>query len=147
MSSGLFVQINILDEARGRIVSFFATSAPKLMYSIKAFIRRIVDISRSGKPRLPVNDEADVPRLQHCPPENRCKHIHLCKQKGPSSVPWLEHMHICYSGEEQENRDKHTNYDTFFSMLRKNFNSTRNLKEKLLFRLKQIDFVRVTIPL
>ena len=55
-------------------------------------------------------------------------------------------MHVCYSGEERDGRDLHTNYDAiFFTKLRKNFDKTRSFGEKLLFRLKQIDFVKVTL--
>ena len=146
MCSGLSMQVNILDEAKGRIVAFFTTSTTSIIYSIKALnplIRQIFEVLGSRERLLPVTNNSDVPRP--CPPEKRCKHIHLCKQQGPSSVPRLEHMHVCHSGEERENEDRHANYDNiFFSTLRRNFNYTRSLNEKLLFRLKQIDFVKVT---
>jgi hypothetical protein len=139
------MQVNILDEARGRIVAFFTPSTPSIIYSIKDLIGQILEVLGSKESQLLVTIDSYVQRPEDCPPGKRCKHIHLCKQQGPSSVPRLEHMHVFYSGEERENEDKHTNYDNiFFSTLRRDFNHTRSLNEKLLFRLKQIDFVKVT---
>lgn len=75
-----------------------------------------------------------------CLPTRKCRWLHMCFKKRPYATK-LEPLHVCQDEQKNEYTDA-----TFFQALRKAYYAHRTWKEKLLFKLKRIEFVEVGIP-
>jgi hypothetical protein len=72
-----------------------------------------------------------------CLPAPTCRWLHLCLKKRPYATK-LAPLHICKDDDQKELTDV-----TFFSALRKAYYSQRTWRDKILFKLRKIDFVEV----
>ncbi|PMD20363.1 hypothetical protein NA56DRAFT_179615 [Hyaloscypha hepaticicola] len=70
-----------------------------------------------------------------CLPSQRCRWLHMCLKK-PSYATKLEPLHVCKDEEEKDFTDA-----TFFRVLRRAYFGSKSLQEKLLFKLRKIEFV------
>jgi hypothetical protein len=73
-----------------------------------------------------------------CLPSPRCRWLHMCLKKPPYATK-LEPLHVC-KDEEKDFTDA-----TFFRALRRAYFGSKSLRERLLFKLKKIEFVEVRL--
>ena len=74
-----------------------------------------------------------------CLPSPRCRWLHMCLKKPPYATK-LEPLHVCKDEEEKDFTDA-----TFFRALRRAYFGSKSLRERLLFKLKKIEFVEVRL--
>jgi hypothetical protein len=72
-----------------------------------------------------------------CLPTQKCRWLHMCLKKRPYATK-LTPLHVCKDNDQKEFNDA-----TFFQSLRKAYYKQRSWTEKLLFKLKKIEFVEV----
>jgi hypothetical protein len=74
-----------------------------------------------------------------CLPRKRCRWLHMCLKKQTYATK-LEPLHVCRDEEEKDFTDA-----TFFRALRRAYFGSKNLRERLLFKLSKIEFVEVRL--
>jgi hypothetical protein len=96
-------------------------------------------ISSLRSPTLPVfSKPSSVKSIpMQCLPSQRCRWLHMCLKKPPYATK-LEPLHVCKDEEEKEFTDA-----SFFRALRRAYFGSRSWRERLLFKLKKIEFVEV----
>ena len=72
-----------------------------------------------------------------CLPANKCRWLHICLKKPPYATK-LEPLHVCKDKEKKDYTDA-----SFFKALRLAYYKQRSWTEKMLFKLKRIEFVEV----
>ncbi|PMD58343.1 uncharacterized protein K444DRAFT_430978 [Hyaloscypha bicolor E] len=70
-----------------------------------------------------------------CLPSTKCRWLHMCLKKPPYATK-LEPLHVCKDDEENDFTDA-----TFFQALRRAYFGSKRWRERLLFKLKKIEFV------
>jgi hypothetical protein len=74
-----------------------------------------------------------------CPSDQKCKYLHLCLSERESLVTKLDYMHICRHDPSEESDV------VFFKKMRSRYIANRGFMRRFLWRLKQIDFVEVSL--
>jgi hypothetical protein len=74
-----------------------------------------------------------------CLPSPKCRWLHMCLNKPPYATK-LEPLHVCKDDGENDFTDA-----TFFQALRQAYFGSKRWKERLLFKLKKIEFVEVLL--
>lgn len=104
------------------------------------FIGGLRRISRLRPSTLPIFntkpspvDSIALPSL----PSQRCRWLHMCLKKPPYATK-LEPLHVCKDEEEKDSTDA-----TFFRALTRAYFGSKSLRERLLYKLKKIEFVEV----
>jgi hypothetical protein len=72
-----------------------------------------------------------------CLPSPKCRWLHMCLNKPPYATK-LEPLHVCKDDGENDFTDA-----TFFRALRRAYFGSKRWSERLLFKLKKIEFVEV----
>jgi hypothetical protein len=72
-----------------------------------------------------------------CLPPRSCHWLHLCLKKRPYATE-LKPLHVCKDDNQNDFTDA-----TFFQVLRIAYSKQRTWKEKLIFKLRRIEFVKV----
>lgn len=98
--------------------------------------KRVYRLKSATYPSFSTSDSNTSIALS-CLPTRQCRWLHLCLKKRPYATK-LESLHVC----KDEQRNDYTDA-TFFQALSKAYYENRTWKEKLLFKLKRIEFVEV----
>jgi hypothetical protein len=99
--------------------------------------RRISGLRSSTLPTFNPKTSSVKSTLLQCLPSPKCRWLHMCLKKPPYATK-LEPLHVCKDEEENEFTDS-----TFFQALRRAYFGSKSWREKLLFKLKRIEFVEV----
>jgi hypothetical protein len=118
-----------------------ASPISSLVVTIQNFItstrRRISSLRRPKLPTFNSKPSSVKSIAMQYLPSQRCRWLHMCLQKPPYATK-LEPLHVCKDEQNQEFTDA-----TFFRALRRAYFGSKSLKDKLLFKLKRIEFVEV----
>lgn len=98
--------------------------------------RRIRGLRSSSLPQFVKQTSVNSLATQ-CLPIRHCRWLHLCIKKRPYATK-LAPLHVCKDEEQNEFTDA-----SFFKTLRDAYWKQRTWSEKLLFRLRKIEFVEV----
>lgn len=101
--------------------------------------RRISSLRPSTLPIFNTKPSSVNSKALPCLPSQRCRWLHMCLKKPPYATK-LEPLHVCKDEEEKELTDA-----TFFRALRRAYFGSKSLRERLLFKLKKIEFVEVSL--
>jgi hypothetical protein len=99
--------------------------------------RRISSLRSSTLPTFNTKPSSVKSIALQCLPSQRCRWLHMCLKKPPYATK-LEPLHVCKDDEENEFTDA-----TFFRALRSAYFGSKSWKERLLYKLKRIEFVEV----
>jgi hypothetical protein len=107
---------------------------------VKGLIPSSISSWRTLEPILPsVCPASSVPGTGsvRCLPEDKCHDLHLCMQRRPGATTHLQHIHLC-------RRTTNENHDlSLFQAMRCQYKKSRKYWERILWKLKRIDFVEV----
>jgi hypothetical protein len=96
-------------------------------------------ISRLRSSTLPIfSKPSSVKSIAlQCSATQQCRWLHMCLKKRPYATK-LEPLHVCKDEDQDEYNDAR-----FFAALRRSYYKHRSWNDKVLFKLKKIDFVEV----
>ncbi|KAH7360332.1 hypothetical protein BKA65DRAFT_183060 [Rhexocercosporidium sp. MPI-PUGE-AT-0058] len=130
LSSGYITHARISDRADGG----FSKLRMKVNNVFARAHRRISHLRSTTLPTFSTSGSGSPVALQ-CLPSQKCRWLHMCLKKRPFATK-LEPLHVC----KDEKRNDYTDA-TFFRALRNAYYTRRSWREKLLFKLKKIEFV------
>lgn len=137
VARGIVSHASIVSQNQGRMGNLTMT----ISNTFKSLFSGSFSQQQTTQPVLPaISSPLPHKAPSRCPPVKKCRYLHLCVQKKPSAVTQLEYMHICKDTKPEELLDVN-----FFRALRTRYHKSRSLWERMVFKLKQIDFVEVSL--
>jgi hypothetical protein len=130
--AGYITHARISNESSGK-ASELAIEINNLLIGAQ---RRIRGFRSSSLPLFSKTTSVKSMALQ-CLPTQKCRWLHLCFRKRPYATKVVP-LHVCKDEGQNDFTDA-----SFFRALRKTYYKQKSWKEKLLFKLKKIDFAEV----
>jgi len=132
VNAGYITHAKISNQTAGTIFNL----REKINNIFVAMRQRITRLKSSSLPLFSKPGSIKSIALQ-CLHTQTCRWLHLCINKQPYATR-LKALHVCKDEEQNEYTDA-----SFFKTLRLAYYKGRTWKEKLLFKLKSIEFVEV----
>ena len=133
--AGYITHAQISNQASSPISSFVVT----IQNFFTGARRRLSGLRSSTLPTFHSKPSSVKSIAMQCLPSQKCRWVHMCLKKPPYATK-LEPLHVCKDEQEQEFTDA-----TFFRALRRAYFGSKSWKDRLLFKLKRIEFVEVRI--